>query len=329
MSWPGSLYRDSEGKGRFELSEEATGKPNLLEQAMKWLRPFLMVVVIAALVYLVYHVGPRKILDTVKGLSPAWVGLALVFWVFNLSMATLRFRSLAAPEMRYRHVLEVVMAGFLLNYASMVQGVGIGAKIGLMKGRRVPATRSLAASGGEVILDLIFTGLVTAVFAWYVGWGKSGMGEINPLVFIIATVAAVIVGLGIIVSARVTSFGARFLEGLRAAFAPSRMPLNFLCTAGVWTMGAASFYCMIRATGQTVEPFFITLPALSVGFVAGLISLVPGGLGVRDVTWAYVASIGGAPIAVTATAAFAYRILTIVSVAVALGVWAFFKRSEN
>lgn len=311
------------------MNDEASRKLSIFERATRRLRPFLLVVVVIVLVYLVHHVGPQKILDTVKGLSPAWVGLALLFGAANILLAALRFRALAAPDMKYRHVLEVVMAGFLLNYASMVQGVGIGAKIGLMKGRRVPAARSLAASGGEVILDLAFTGLVTAVFAWYVGWGKSGMGRINPVVFIIAALAAGLAGLGIVVSARLTSLGARFLEGLRAAFAPSRMPLNFLCTAGVWTMGAASFYCMIRAAGETVRPFFLTLPALSVGFVAGLISLVPGGLGVRDVTWAYVAGIGGAPIAVTAVAAFAQRILIIASVAFALGIWALFRRNED
>jgi len=322
------LPADFRRKEQSELNGETNRKPALLERAMRWLRPFLLAVVVTTLVYLVYRVGPEKILDTAKNLSPAWVGMALVFWAANLSLATLRFRSLAAPEMRFRHVLEVVMAGFLLNYASMVQGVGIGAKIGLMKGRRVPATRSLAASGGEVILDLLFTGLVTAAFAWYAGWGKSGMGEINPAVFVTAAMAAAVAGLGIIFFARASRVGARFLEGLRAAFVPSRMPLNFLYTAGVWTMGAASFYCMIRAAGETAPPL-LTLAALSVGFVAGLISLVPGGLGVRDVTWAYIASIGGASMTVTATAAFAYRILTIVSVAMALGAWAIFRRGKD
>lgn len=301
-------------------TEKQTGGMRLFERSMKYVRPALLIIVIVLLAYLIHRAGPKTLLDIVLRLSPGWVAASLAFWAVNLSIASARYRSLAARELKYSQVLEVILASYLLNYASMVQGIGIGAKVGLMKGRRVPASRSLAGAGGEVIFDLLFTGMVAAVFAGYVGWSKSGMGDLHPAVLLIAVLAAISAGVGLLIFAKISGFGARMVEVLKDAFAPSRLPLNFISTAGIWTAAAASYYCMIRAAGELVPPF-LTLAALSVGFVAGLISLVPGGLGVRDVTWAYVCSTAGAPITVTATAAFALRLLVILSVAVALGAW--------
>jgi len=294
--------------------------PNAFERAMRYIRPVLLIIAIGLLVYLIHRAGPKELLDIVLGLSPAWIAAALFFGLINLMLAALRYKSLAARELKYHQVFEVILASYLLNYASMVQGVGIGAKVGLMKGRRVPASRSLGGAGGEVVFDLLFTGLVAAVFAGYVGWSKSGMDDLSPVVLVAAAVVAVLFVAGMMLFAKVSGFGARMVDVLKGAFSLSRLPINIALTAGIWIAAAAGYYCMIRSAGAAV-PLLLPLAALSVGFVAGLISLVPGGLGVRDLTWAYVCSTAGISITITGTAALINRLLIILLAAVMLGLW--------
>lgn len=302
---------------------------SIFERMMRYMRPVMLVVTAAALIYLIHRVGVQKLIETAKGLSPGWVAAALIFWALNVMTAAVRFRSLAAPEVKYIHVLEVVMAGYLLNYVGMIQGAGVGAKVGLMKGRQVAASSSLAGAGGEVILDFLFTGIVAVVFAASVGPQRLGIESLHPI-FLIAICAMGLIGLiAIVLLARVSKFGAKLAEAFRAAFSIKRLWVNLISTAGVWVLGGTSFYCVLRAARADV-PLLIAISAMCAGFVIGLISLVPGGLGVRDVTWAFICShLTGAPLSVTTTAAFGYRIMGIISVAIAMGIWMLFKKSEH
>jgi len=297
--------------------DETVGLP----ERLRYVRYALLAAAVIALAYLFYAAGPEKIAATASTLNPFWVAAAMLFWIFNLMFAALRLKYLAAPELKYARVLRVVMAGYLLNFASMVQGLGIGAKLGIMKGYRVPVSRSLAGIGGELILDIFLYGVVTAVFAGYVGISRSGMDRVSPYVFITVGVFALS---GMVLLPLIASrfdFGVRLLESLRIAFSTGRLPVNILSSIGILLMAAASLYCIMRAVGVTVSPLF-TASAISVGFITGLVSLVPGGIGVRDLTWAYVVtSMTGASMTVTATAAFAQRIFAIPLVAALLGIW--------
>lgn len=298
---------------------------SLFMRMIKYLRPALLIAVILALVYLINRVGPKKMLNTFSSLSPEWMAASMLLWGMNIMFATWRYRSLAAPELKYAEVLEVMMTGYLLNYVAMVQGAGVGAKIGLMKSHNVPASNSLAGAASEVILDLLFTGMIVVIFAGHVGWGHSEMEQINPMIWIVIGSAIVLCIAVMIPFAMFSDFGARMLEALRIAFSKKRLPVNIFSTIAVWMTTAAGFYCMLRAA-QGVVPPLIALAAMSVGFVAGLISLVPGGLGVRDLSWAYVCtSMTGIPMAITTPAAFSYRILGIIFVAIVLGIWTLFK----
>ena len=307
-----------------ESSQEPV-KKSLFEQAFRFIRPALFVVGVILFVYLIRRVGVSALADIVSHLSPAWVAISLVFWAINIMVASVRFQSLAAPELPYPKVVEVVMGGYLLNYASMAQGLGIGAKVMLMKGHRVPVSRSIAGAGGEVILDLFFTGMVTLVFIGAAGFGKSGSVSIHPKSLLMIVVFMVVFGIIFLIFARYSGYLTKVLDGFKSAFALARLPLNLITTAALWTAGAASYYCMIRAAGYDVPPL-LTLAALAVGFVVGFVSLVPGGLGVRDVTWAYVCSAAGIPFSVTGTAALAMRFMGIASVALVLGVWSLIER---
>lgn len=290
-----------------------------LRRYMLLARLVLLGVAIFLIIFLADRVGFRNLLGILSGMSPHWVIAALFFGLLNFMIATVRYRSLIAHDLKYAKVFEVVLASYLLNYASMIQGIGIGAKVGLLKGHRVPASRSLAGAGGEVIFDLLFTGLVTGGFAIYVGWGRSGLGSFRLEVAGIIMGMLMIIGFGVIYYAKKTDFFASTLEGMKKAFSPTHLWINLFSTVGIWFAAAASYYCMMRSLDVLVPPL-LPLAAMCVGFVSGLISLVPGGLGVRDLTWAYVCSMSGVSFTLTGTAAIVNRVLIILLAAVVLGI---------
>lgn len=292
----------------------STPKGDLFQRFLRIARPFFMVLGAGILLFLIRKIGWSSFSSIVAHLSPGYILLALLAWLMNLLVAAQRFRALAAPHLKYFKVFEVVLVSYLLNYGSMVQGVGIGARVGLLKGEQVAVARSLAGTGAEVIFDLIFTVSVTLVFAIAVGFGKAHLGDIHPWPFIVGA----LLGLGILFAifyfGRRGGFWGRFAEGLKEAMALRRFFPNLVYTAAIWTFAAVSFYFILRAAGAHFDPLW-TLAALAVGFVVGLISLVPGGLGVRDVSWVYVLSLGGVSIQMSGTAALFMRFMYIATVA--------------
>ena len=313
----------------FKKLTNPNDKADAISSLTKYLRPLLLVAVLVGVVYLIYHVGPKKIIGTLSGLSPTWVAASMIMWAMNICFATLRYRSLAAPELKFTTVLEIMLTGYLLNYVSMIQGAGIGAKVGLMKSRGIPVSNSLAGTGGELVLDLLFTGLISGIFIGYVGVTGPVL-DLPPSVLWPIAIAVLFLGIAIlIVYSKYSSFGSRVLQAFRATFSKKRVIINILATIGVWSTGAAGFFCMLHAA-QARVPFLIALAAICVGFVVGLISLVPGGLGVRDLSWAYICTImAGIPMPVTTTAAFSYRVTGIVFIAATLGAWTLFKELKR
>ena len=280
------------------------------------------------LIYLVQRIGLKNLTGLILSFSPKWIIVALICWAINLLIATFRLCFIASLKLPHTKVLKVIMVSYLLNYASMVQGLGIGVKIGMLKGHRVPVSRSLSGIGGEIFLDLFFTGLVTLLYFFLIKNQSSFFRILSPL-FLYMMVAAVIVFIVLaVISAQISDFIRRILKDLRSSFALTRLPINFLLTTGVWISAASFYYCLIRAAGGMVPPL-IPLVALSVGFIAGIISFIPGGLGIRDLTWAYICSTAGTSEIIAGTAALTMRVLGISSVALALIIWTLVERKGS
>ena len=298
------------------MTETVTGAAQVefFQRFLRVARPIFILLGASILVYLIKKIGWSNFSSILLNLSPGYIFLALIAWLLNLSMAAQRFRSLAAPHLKYSKVFEVVLISYLLNYGSMVQGVGIGARVGLLKGEQVAVARSLAGSGAEVIFDLIFTVGVTLVFAMYVGFAKTGLGEIHPWPFVVGAVLGLGVLVAVFYAGRRGGFWGRFAEGLKEAMSLRRFLPNLAYTVAIWALAAASFFFILRAAGADFNPL-LTLAALAVGFVVGLVSLVPGGLGVRDVSWVYVLGLGGVSIQTSGTAALFMRFIYIATVA--------------
>lgn len=297
------------------------------ERAIKFVKPFFFVIGVGIIVVMIKKIGVGALVGLMKGISPFYLCLALVVWLLNLAVATLRFRSLSAPQLAYRKAFEVLLMSYLLNYASAMQGAGIGARVGLLKGERVEVSQSLAGSGAEMFLDLVFTAIIALIFAGYVGVAKSGLGQIHPLPFLIGGGVGVGAICFILFLSKRGGFWGHFVFHLKDALSWSRLPKNLLWTMLVWVFGGLGFYFVLLAMGEEINPF-LSISAMAVGFVIGFVSLVPGGLGVRDFSWAYVASLGGVPLRISASAALFLRFLYIMAVAMLVALLMLWRKGD-
>ena len=134
------------------------------QRAFQYLRYALLSLSLALLAYLIAQAGVGQIVTQLSNIHIGWLLLAFVCMASNLCSAALRYQCLLATKLSFGHVLEVIMASFLLNYASMVQGLGLGAKIGLLKARQIPVSQSSAGIWLEVCLDVLVCSLVIMLF---------------------------------------------------------------------------------------------------------------------------------------------------------------------
>ena len=121
----------------------------------------------------------------------------------------------------------------------------------------------------------------------------------------------------------------RFVAALAEVSSPSRLAIPLAWSFGIWISTAAGFYCILNAL-QPGGPtdLGLSILALASGFLTGLVTLIPGGIGVRELTWSYVVSQGGYALELAGLAAILYRLFAIFLVAVTLAVMSFARRSD-
>lgn len=293
-----------------------------IAKAVGYLRPVLLVTVVVVLAGMVVKFGVGNFLRLAVGLSPAWVLLTLATIIANFLFAARRYQMLVAGDLPFLRVLDTIMVSFLLNYASMVQGLGIGAKVGMMKVDGIRASRSIAGIFSEIVFDLLFAVGVGIVF-WFVANDPLRVLRDMPPVF--TAMMAILLGVAIViglVTLRFSSFLQDVVTQLGDIVRSGRLVGVMLTTAGIWIAAGLGFYCMLNAleNGSTAS-LFLCIFAITTGFVTGLVSMIPGGIGVREVTWAYIVSLAGVPLAEAGMVAVLYRILSIAVIVLVLLAW--------
>jgi uncharacterized protein (TIRG00374 family) len=290
-------------------------KKLLWKRVNKVFRPIAIVAGCLLLGYLVWRVGPGKLVHTVLLVPPFFVIGAVVFWGINLALGTLRFRRFSRIEVSYSEAAEIYLTAFLLNYASMIQGAGVGAKISLLGEKNVAVSRSVATVILEVIFDVLLTGVITWI---YLSKDVLKLGMSYQFSVTIACFALLIAGSAIIL--RRYSWWNEFVTVLSRSIGSYRGIFNLLITMGIWSAAGVSLSILLSGFGVEfgVSNIWRAIQALATGFIFGLITLIPGGLGVRDVTWALVLESGGVTATVAGTAVLMMRVISITTVIVIL-----------
>jgi uncharacterized membrane protein YbhN (UPF0104 family) len=295
------------------------------KRAFKLLRYLLLTAAVSLLFYLVAQVGIEQIIRHLSNMHSGWLLLAFVFMGVNICFAALRYQCLISANLSFVYFLEVIMASFLLNYAAMVQGLGLGAKIGMLKTMQVPVSRSSAGIWLEICLDvLVCSGMVT-IFLFI----EVGLGSDSLVIFAIPLMIVAAATLTLLVLHRIPGrfkFADQFLMAIREVSSMPRLSFALFYSSGIWISAAVSFYCVLNSLQPgAVTDLGLSILAMTSGFLTGLVSLVPGGIGVRELTWSYIVNQGGYPLELAGLAAIFYRISGIVLVSVALAIMSFTK----
>jgi uncharacterized membrane protein YbhN (UPF0104 family) len=299
------------------------------KQLLAYIRPIFLVIAVSLLVFLLSRIGVEKFTKILKSLSFSWIGCAALCILANFGCAAYRFKVIVSSQLKYMAILEVVMASYLLNYASMVQGLGIGAKIGLMKSKGVEIKRSLAGIWVEILFDLFCTFPVALIYFLYYGVLPRFSASSKEIVLFFVLLL-ILLFFGVFVIPRYSVF----LKNIRNEFVKiikaGKIFLIITLTACIWGTAGFGFFCMVMAndSGFVVSPF-LTIAAVCTGFITGLVSMVPGGIGIREVTWAYVVSQGGVSVEVVGLLAILYRLLSIALIIAIFLAWNVFHRTQH
>ena len=265
---------------------------------------------------LIREAGLKNILATFVNMDAKYLVLGLCFWVLNLLVATYRFKAFCEIKLPFKKILDIYLYGVILNYASAIQGLGIGAKIGLLKLNQVKVPKSAASISLEIIFDIIFAGSVFIVFTLiYYDLIAAKFGSTNKFL-VMGLVAGILCIVGVMFLRKIDFFR-HFLGHITEAFKMQRALSSFILTALIWLLGALLMYCVVLATGNQIN-FLIILYATSSAFILGLISFVPGGLGVRDAISAFVLNLAGLELNVSISISLITRILSLITVLVIL-----------
>ena len=232
-------------------------------------------------------------------------------------------------QLSFGYFLQVILASFLLNYASMVQGLGLGAKMGMLKTRHVPISHSSAGIWLEICLDILICSCIIAIFVFI----EIGPGLKSLAVFALPLFFAAFASLALLVVRRFPGrfeLADQFLAAFKEVSSASRLGMAVLYTIGIWISTGIGLFCILNAFQPGVSTDLgLSILAMTSGFITGLVSLVPGGIGVRELTWSYVVSQGGYPLELAGLAAIFYRVSGIFLVALTLVIMSFTARRST
>ena len=271
----------------------------------------MMIVGIIILALLVRSIGWPQFVGVVHSFDLWIVALAAIPWLLTLCFGALRLKSLIRSHLTFLEVFRIFVYGYLLNYASAIQGIGAGAKVGLLKLKKISIGKSSASVGLEIVYDIIITLIISCVFFIY--HIDFVLEKIKPLVnvtlFVVAALVLIIMIIALFITRKnmhVTEFITHFFSALRWSHLIRLLPLSLL----LWILPSVMMILFFYAAGYPVT-FWLALSAVSMSFILGLVSLIPGGLGVRDAILAYVYSLAGIPLEVTISIAVFNRVFTI------------------
>ena len=276
----------------------------------------MIIIGVIIFAFFIKKIGVSDFLEIIKNINFLWILIALFLWIIHLLLVVYRFKSFMGikKELSYYHVFKTYLQGFLLNYASAIQGIGIGAKIVLFKAHDIPVSKTSSSLTLEIIYDLAFSALFSLVFILF--FRKSFLSyfdsSIKSIVIILIVLAAIIF-IYVLLKKKLT-FLKEYFSHIKEHLIHKR---NFTkatwLTIASWIIVLLVNFFVVMALGEIINPFII-LGGLTIGMIIGMISFIPGGLGVREGVYGYVYSLSGVALNITLASAIVSRIISVGSV---------------
>ncbi|MDI3340888.1 MAG: lysylphosphatidylglycerol synthase transmembrane domain-containing protein [Sphaerobacter sp.] len=245
----------------------------------------------------------------------ALLGVGMVLPVVHARRWQIMLRAVAA-DVPLAEVVDMTVTASLVNYA--VPGyAGSPVKGALARQfHDVGFGRSLPTLAAEQALDaaaLLLGAVVGMALVWPTdgparAWLASLVDHSGTVLMISALVLALAAGAGLLAARR---YAQRFTErvvasGRMLAGDRARRRPVLLLTAAYWGLNLAAVWLGARAVGLTLAPVALLLLA-NVPLLVGLVSPLPGGLGLREGAMAAIAAVVGVPVPGIVAAAVLHR----------------------
>lgn len=264
------------------------------------------------LIFLVVRrLGWNQFLSILSSLRFSYVILACIIWAIALLFASARFSLFLYSPLGFSEIFEIFLFGYLYNYAGGVQGIGVAARLGMLKLKDVDISKSSASIGAEIVCDAFVSLLI--LIGGIIFFGSDLMLKIKQAVslklILIPVIAFVIIIFTLVILNKknlIRSFNRNLIRSLFS----KRIAPGFGITMILFLLTSLVYYFVFRASGM-IPGFLNIFFAFGSGYACGLLSLVPGGLGVRDIVFGYALSLSDIPFEKGVTISIVVRIICI------------------
>jgi len=282
----------------------------------KTLRVILMIIGVLIIILLLKLIGISSAINTIKNMNPLLILVSLIPWGLAIFFSSYRLKKIIT-NISFYNSLKIYLSGFLLNYASFIQGVGAGAKVFMLKKRKISITQSTAGISSELIYDVLLSIAATIIFSIYHFNFIIDQLTKLPSYLIWIFICALVIFLITLLKIRTNTHIKNYFYHLKDNFKLKRIIILFPITLLSWAMTSLTILIFFKALNININIGLIFF-GLTTSFLLGLISFIPGGLGVRDLSVSYIYSLAGVPLDTAVSVALFSRVYGILSVAIAL-----------
>ena len=278
--------------------------------------PVIFLVAAAIAILLLWRQGGlAEIADSVRDVHPARLAAILIVYAASILLLGVRWHTLvrmAGGAPPWTSSAEVFLTSVIVNYAAPI-GLAVPTRAALtIRDLQLSPSQSGAVVGWEAALDVVSLLVISA--SWLVLGGSDlvRVMTVDGRVLVLIAIVVVFGALATRVANRSTALRSRIAPFAgRILSSPADHPVLALVavalTGGFWVTQLGIMAALLSVFGVSVS-MQLLLGIMGVPVLAGMLSPVPGGAGVREALMAAAARLGGTPAAPVVLAAVAYRL---------------------
>jgi len=292
------------GNVNYMTNEEETGK----RKGKK--RYILILAAILVLILILLWAEPKKVYETFLIADPKFITIAIMIQIVTSLLLLARWHVLYRPEAEELYFFDCCKIYLIGQITNQIAPMGSGEIARGLVGSRyydVHFSKTLVAAVIERVEDILFflfvavIGLILffhnkrfyielAVFIFFAGLALTFFLKPHAMDGLMKRLEGFFKKRGNFfkkLSTKLISSWETFKESMFAYHERKfTMTLTILITIAVWFTDALAQFMIFRAFGIEINYFYV-LAIASVSFVVGALSFLPGGLGAREGTFAY------------------------------------------
>lgn len=272
----------------------------------------LRIIGIGIFILLIMKVKPSNILPILGEIPFAYLaGIILLVMNFYFLVAY-RLKRMSLTNLDYIKVLDIWVKSGLLSFITGFRGAALGAKVGFLKLKGNKVSNSLAMVSLELLYDMAFSFAVAIAFLiMNDALLKERLPYIGNSKIIAVILVACLLVLVISLYYRKNSFLREYINILSTSFKKENFLVNIILTLGIWIGNALIMFLYFRALGHQIG-LWTSMAAVCIGSIVGLLSFIPSGIGVYEITSSSILSLSGIPLDSALSVTILMRFISII-----------------